>query len=552
MSVCKWRGQHCHGNGLGRSGGRLRACTDLLSPVSISGGRDPPRCLAVPALHAELLGRGGSLRLARAGPLVRERPQLGAKIWADDCTKVAAAPTSAEFLAHLFQELRPNPRAFPADLREVTNGGDQSVIPLGVIGFDVSPEDDIITRYQFVEALYLRGLHNLNGRPGEAEEQMTRPVLQHQSPDGRVEHNKLDKGALSKEQTFEIVYGHPSAAETDVSTGNFEISPEEIVSSFYQSILGRSPDEAGLLHHTRRIREGTALTEVVRDFLNSAESKLRGGVALGHLDALPPNVIDLDLSPAKRQLLWDHLITVWSRLGREDPYWSVLTSEDFRIANMSRADQIDRFYESGRLDIERLVKYLSRNGRRLPEHGTCVDFGCGLGRTTLWLARRCKRVLGVDVSENHINIARESLAARGVTNVDFHLVRTRRDLDVLRGIDFFHSVIVLQHSPPPLIADVLSTVFDGLNPDGSAFFQVPTYAIDYRWQYEEYLAETVPRQSMEMHVLPQSVIFDLAAKAGCVALEVQPDHCTGLRHWISNTCVFAKPGPPYGAGDAPL
>jgi 2-polyprenyl-3-methyl-5-hydroxy-6-metoxy-1,4-benzoquinol methylase len=336
-----------------------------------------------------------------------------------------------------------------------------------------------------------------------------------------------------------------------MSTGKFEIQPEEIVSSLYQSILGRSPDEVGFLHHVRRIKEGTPLTEVVRDFVNSAESKRRGVVSLGHLDALPANVIDLNLSPAKRQRLWDHLITVWSRLGRDDPYWSVLTSEEFRIANMSRADQIDHFYESGRFDIERLVNYLSRNGRRLPERGTCVDYGCGLGRTTLWLARRCKRVLGVDVSENHISIARENLAARGVTNVDFHLVRKRGDLDdVLRGTDLFHSVIVLQHSPPPLIADILSTVFDGLNPDGSAFFQVPTYAIDYRWQYEEYLSETAPSQNMELHVLPQSVIFDLAAKAGCVPLEIQPDHCTGLPHWISNTCVFAKPGLPYGAGDA--
>jgi hypothetical protein len=131
-----------------------------------------------------------------------------------------------------------------------------------------------------------------------------------------------------------------------------------------------------------------------------------------------------------------------------------------------------------------------------------------------------------------------------VTNVDFHLVRTRGDLDVLQGTDFFHSILVLQHNPPPLIADILSTAFAGLNPGGAAFFQVPTYAIDYRWLYEEYFAETVPRQNMEMHVLPQSVIFDLAAKAGCVPLEIQPDHCAGLPHWISNTCVFAKSGPP--------
>jgi SAM-dependent methyltransferase len=372
----------------------------------------------------------------------------------------------------------------------------------------------MIVRHLFVEALQLKRFYN--GPRAEAEQPMTRPVRQHKSGD----------------KTLEIT----------VPTSNFGVQPEEIVSSFYQAILDRNPDEPGLLHHARRIRNGTPLTEVARDFVNSVESKLHQVVSLGHLDALPPNVIDLDRSPAKKQLLWEHLATVWSRLGRDDPYWSVLTFEDFRIANMSRADQIDRFYESGRFEIDRLEKYLSRNGRRLPEDGTCVDYGCGLGRTTLWLARRCKRVLAVDVSEKHISIARESLAARGVANVDFHLVRRRGDLDeVLRGADFFHSIIVLQHNPPPLIADILSTAFDGLNPGGSAYFQVPTYGVDYRWRYEEYLADTLPRQSIEMHVLPQSVIFDLAAKAGCLPLEIQPDHYSGMPHWISNTCIFAKP-----------
>jgi hypothetical protein len=45
---------------------------------------------------------------------------------------------------------------------------------------------------------------------------------------------------------------------------------------------------------------------------------------------------------------------------------------------------------------------------------------------------------------------------------------------------------------------------------------------------------------MEMHVLPQKIVFDLAAKAGCVPLEVQPDHCVGMARWISNTFIFGK------------
>src|SRR5262249_46185923 len=162
-----------------------------------------------------------------------------------------------------------------------------------------------------------------------------------------------------------------------MSLESSNISPEEIVSSLYEAILRRHPDNQGLLHHDQRIRAGIPLVEVVRDFVVSPESKLERVISLGYLDTLPPNVIELDLSSAQRQLLWEHLATVWSRLGRDDPYWSVLASEEFRFANMSRTDQIDRFFESGRFDVERAEKYLSRNSRCLPKHGVCVDYGCG-------------------------------------------------------------------------------------------------------------------------------------------------------------------------------
>jgi hypothetical protein len=122
-------------------------------------------------------------------------------------------------------------------------------------------------------------------------------------------------------------------------------------------------------------------------------------------------------------------------------------------------------------------------------------------------------------------------------------LRGRRDLlalVALSGMDFFHSVLVLQHNPPPLIADILSAAFSGLARGGCAFFQVPTYLTNYKWDYDEYVTRTTAEE-LEMHVLPQSAVFGLAAAAGVVPLEVQPDHCTGIPHGISNTFIFAKP-----------
>ena len=251
------------------------------------------------------------------------------------------------------------------------------------------------------------------------------------------------------------------------------LQPEEIVAALYRAILDRPPDPEGSADLLRRIGDGEPLCRIVREFLASEEFGLKHLVRRG-FDPLPANPIELDLAPAQKQHLWEHVSQVWNRLGQDDPYWSVVEEEEFRRANIARAGAIDRFYDSGRGDVERVERYLARNGRRFPRSGVCLDYGCGLGRTTLWLARRCARVLAVDVSPAHLDLAREVLAARGVRNVEFRLVRSPHDLAALGGFDFFHSLLVLQHNPPPLIADILSMAFTGLNPGGSAFFQVPT------------------------------------------------------------------------------
>lgn len=170
-----------------------------------------------------------------------------------------------------------------------------------------------------------------------------------------------------------------------------------------------------------------------------------------------------------------------------------------------------------------------------------MDYGCGLGRATLWLARRFKRVLAIDVSEAHLGIAQKNLAARGITNVEFRLVRDIGDLSLLQGCQFFFSIIALQHNPPPLIVEMLSAIFSGLRPEGYAFFQVPTFAQGYTWSYKLHSAGQMSNQGMELHLVPQSEVFRLAVQSGCIPLEVQPDSLLGIPRWVSNTFLFSKP-----------
>ena len=72
------------------------------------------------------------------------------------------------------------------------------------------------------------------------------------------------------------------------------------------------------------------------------------------------------------------------------------------------------------------------------EPGRLLDIGCGTGRHLLHFARRGFEVTGVDLSEHMIAIAREKLAAEGLTA---RIVRTNFcDLEELNDESFDHAI----------------------------------------------------------------------------------------------------------------
>ncbi|WP_159718943.1 class I SAM-dependent methyltransferase [Geminicoccus flavidas] len=327
-------------------------------------------------------------------------------------------------------------------------------------------------------------------------------------------------------------------------TGEPSFSPERVVASLYEVALRRHPDRKGLKDHSQSLRNGASLDDVMRSFLHSKEfaAKVYDYVDRFPLDASGPLRIDLDDAGGRHADLWRHVAEVWSEYGVSDPYWSVLTDERWRAHNMVRADVLEEFYKSGENGLRRLETWFERNGLEIDLETVCAEYGCGVGRCTLWLARRFRRVVAFDISQNHIDAAHKALKERGVTNVDFVLVRGPDDLKHLQGVDLFFSIIVLQHNPPPIIVDILKAAFEGLKPGGILYFQVPTYGADYSFIEKEYRDDVQRRKTMEMHCVPQRVIFELAARNDLRLIEVQPDNMTGAPQiWVSNTFLIQKP-----------
>ena len=54
-------------------------------------------------------------------------------------------------------------------------------------------------------------------------------------------------------------------------------------------------------------------------------------------------------------------------------------------------------------------------------------------------------------------------------------------------VDLLYSVLVMQHNPPPVIAELLRAFLGRVNVGGFAFFQVPTYAENYEFTLDRYV-----------------------------------------------------------------
>jgi predicted O-methyltransferase YrrM len=320
------------------------------------------------------------------------------------------------------------------------------------------------------------------------------------------------------------------------------MNEEQFVTALYKAMLSREPDNVGLSKHVTALENGKSAEQIARQFLCSAEfrSKIHRVIDLYPLDNAPPMRIDLKLSAEQERVLWIHVAEAWASLGISEPYWSVLANPEWRAANMKKTEDLHDFYNTGRKNVQRVEKWLARSQVLLPQDSTCAEYGCGVGRCTVWLAKKYARVLAFDISKAHLELAQARIEAEGLNNVQFIQVTSEYDLDKMHEIDLFYSIIVLQHNPPPLMLSILGHAFAGLKPGGMAFFQVPTYALDYSFLLEDYLTRLTNR-GMEMHFVPQSAIFELALARGMQPLEVSPDRMIGnFGRWISTSFLMTR------------
>lgn len=252
----------------------------------------------------------------------------------------------------------------------------------------------------------------------------------------------------------------------------------------------------------------------------------------------PPISVETNASDEDLQRMIAGVEGTFQGLGEVDPYWAVLTDDRFRSEHIETTR--DEFYATGANGIQTVLRSVERNGGIANAKATCFELGCGVGRSTIYLAEKFDRVIAADVSLPHLAVTRQAAQLYGRTNIETRHVGKLSELDALPEFDFFFTVIVLQHNPPPVIAMLLRKLLSKLKPGGMAYFQVPTYIRGYEFDVASYLAR--PVTDIEVHCLPQMQLFKILEQTGCKLLEFREDTAAGgdISTVLSNTVIARR------------
>ena len=262
----------------------------------------------------------------------------------------------------------------------------------------------------------------------------------------------------------------------------------EDVTLAYQLFLGRTPENQGVvtnlchtLSTTKELRDAFLKSSEFRSLMEE-ELNLKSESRQRHPFTAPLIPVEIEVGDDILDMMFDRIQKEWVGLGERDPYWSVLTQPEYTLQDFEQ--NRDKFFKSGDGLAYLFLSALRRNGINPNLIDTLLEVGCGVGRVTAHLAKNVNKIIAVDISKPHLDLADDYFKKAGITNVQLQQWKDMRTLYQLPRVDVVYSVITLQHNPPPVSAWILKMLLNALRPGGVAYFQLATYRSGYLFEAE--------------------------------------------------------------------
>jgi SAM-dependent methyltransferase len=234
-----------------------------------------------------------------------------------------------------------------------------------------------------------------------------------------------------------------------------------------------------------------------------------------------------------------HVQETWDRMGRDDPFWAVLSWEGTEHAKWDVAE----FFAHGEREVAGFLAE-ARVVQASPTFDEALDFGCGVGRLSRALAERFSAVTGVDVSQPMIDQANRLVASQHA-NCRF-LVNTQQQLPFPDdSFDLVLTNIVLQHLPAHLAQGYVREFLRVIRPTGIVIFQIPSHrryrstnrnrlvraasdALPSQWREEIHRRRgSMGPRDLPMHGIPRAKVLRFVERHGGRVVACVEDEAAG-------------------------
>ena len=200
----------------------------------------------------------------------------------------------------------------------------------------------------------------------------------------------------------------------------------------------------------------------------------------------------------------------WEELAKHDPYWAVITKDEYLGAHMDEAARA-AFFSNGEGTIAHSLGVLSKHFDCPDRFDIALDFGCGVGRLLMPLARRSRIAVGVDVASAMLAECEKNALGFGIRNIA--LVRSDDRLSYVQKyagqVTFLASLLVFQHIPPSRGLVILNGLLDVLSPACFGCIQLVTGTTR-----PARLAENHPGPIMLMHPYDLNTVVSVMHSKG--------------------------------------
>jgi len=159
----------------------------------------------------------------------------------------------------------------------------------------------------------------------------------------------------------------------------------------------------------------------------------------------------------------------WEILAQLDPLWAISTFKEKKFNKWN----VEQFFLKGEKLNHELSKEIKQLGYPV-QFKTALDFGCGVGRVSRFIAKSFEECYGADISETMVALAKKY--NQGISNCKF-IVNSENNLSLFSDnyFDLVYSRIVLQHIPEKEIIKFYIREFVRiLKKKGLLYFQLPS------------------------------------------------------------------------------